>query len=423
MRSLNDINNKNEGKSIRFFEGIIEDYGWKYRRQEKDNDIDGEIEVFSTESETTAKIMKVQLKATTNLEYKENSVTFNAPVKFLNFCDVCDIPTFLVVYDVKHQRGFWIFAQQYISQNLDIINPTWRSNTSKVTIHIPLANEVLDDESFYSELKNIADTGINTIQQLRKINTSEYYFTILEEKDYSNALKKRISCKIYIERSFATSKDSMIELIKKINQKILNNYYSKGIWEDRAKFSEPDYIWLLFYDDLIQFEYGLPFCRTEWVKDKKDPPILLRNNNDLQFIQENISINWEYNRPLSNYLLSNLTTKNDYIKQVLNTISFTLKELKILIEYFQKEDKSNFYKHVSERHNDYSIKYLSLSDILPPFECRTTHKLLNIALSDLDNLALEIMNRNDNDQYLFSNYVSNFPSHLTTLSKEIEVIR
>lgn len=67
MRSLNDENNMNEGKSIRFFEGVIEDYGWKYRRQEKDNDIDGEIEVFSEEGETTAKIIKVQLKATTNL--------------------------------------------------------------------------------------------------------------------------------------------------------------------------------------------------------------------------------------------------------------------------------------------------------------------------------------------------------------------
>ncbi|MFJ6267658.1 DUF4365 domain-containing protein [Lysinibacillus xylanilyticus] len=423
MRSLNDQYNINEGKSIRFFEGVIEDYGWKYRRQEKDNDIDGEIEVFSEEGETTAKIIKVQLKATTNLEYKENSVTFSAPVKFLNFCDVCDIPTILVVYDVDQNRGFWLWTQQYISQTLDNFNARWRGNTSKVTIHIPLANEVLEEKKFYSELKHISDTGINMIQQLRKRDTSEYYFTILEEIDSSNTLHKRISSKIYIERSFATSRDSMIELIKKINQKIKDNYYDRGVWEGKENFSEPDYIWLYFYDDLIQFEYGLPFCRTEWVKGEENSPLLLKDSDNTQLIQENIRVSWEHNRPLNEYLIRNTTSKNDYLKQVLNTISFTLEELKILKVYFLKDDKSNFYNRISEKHKDYTSKYLLLGDILPPFECKTLHEELTDTLGDIDNLAIEINNGQDNEQYISNQYVSAFFSHMNTLNKEIKKLR
>ncbi|MFB7637679.1 hypothetical protein [Peribacillus butanolivorans] len=158
------------------------------------------------------------------------------------------------------------------------------------------------------------------IQHLRKRDTSEYYFTILKEKDSSNTLHKRISSKIYIERSFATSRDSMIELIKKINQKIMNNYYDRGVWEGKENFSEPDYIWLYFYDDLIQFEYGLPFCRTEWMKGEENSPLLLKDRDKTQLIQENISVSWEHNRPLNEYLIRNTTSKNDYLKKVLNTI-------------------------------------------------------------------------------------------------------
>ncbi|MEK4404010.1 DUF4365 domain-containing protein [Sporosarcina sp. FSL K6-6792] len=420
MRSINDEKSINEGKSVRFFEGVIEDYGWKYRRQEKDNDIDGEIEIFSKERETTAKIIKVQLKATTNLKYKEDKVVFDAPVKFLKFCDVCDIPTILVVYDVEQKRGFWLWSQQYISQTLDNFNSTWRDNTSKVTVHIPLMNEVLEEESFYRKIKEISHKGINEIQQLRKRDTSGYYYTILEEKDMSNA-KKRISAKVYIERSFATSKDSMVELIKKINEKIKNNYYDKGVWKSKMSLSTPDYIWIYFYDDLIQYEHGLPFCRSEWANGD-NPFLLLKNRDKLQQIQENMKVSWEHNKTLDKFLLENQISKNDYLREVLDTIYFTLEELKILERDF-REDKAKFYKCISEKSNEYTSKYLLLSDVIPPYECKTLNEELNYALADIDNLAIEINNGQTNEAYISSHYISKFIHHLITLNNEVEKIR
>lgn len=312
-RSIHDEKSINEGKSVRFFEGVIEDNGWKYRRQEKDNDIDGEIEVFS-EGETTAKMIKVQLKATTNMNYKEDSITFGAPVKFMNFCDVCDIPTILVLYDVEQKRAFWLWSQHYISQTLDNNNANWRNNTSEVTVHIPIRNEVLEGETFYSELERISNQGINEIQQLRKRDTSQYYYKVLKEDDSSHALKKRISAKIYVERSFATSKNSMKELIKKINESFKNNYYDKGVWKELKSNGEPDYIWLYFYNDMIQVEHGLPFCRTEWIKNEGDTPILL--NKDPELIDNNFRVSWEENRHLDMYLQDNTITKREYLQSV-----------------------------------------------------------------------------------------------------------
>ncbi|MFD4818015.1 DUF4365 domain-containing protein [Peribacillus butanolivorans] len=420
-RSQYDEKNINEGKSIRFFEGVIEENGWKYRRQEKDNDIDGEIEVFSKKGETTAKIVKVQLKSTTSLEVNKDSVIFDCPVKFLNFCDVCDIPIIIVVYGVEEKKAYWLWTQKYILQTLDNDKSIWRDNTSTVRLKIPTSNKVLEHEQFYSEVERISNDGINEIQQWRKRDTSEYYYTILEEKDNSTLSKRRISAKIYIERSFASSKDSMIELIKKINEKVKSNNYNKGVLKGNMEDSEPDYIWLYFYDDLIQFEYGLPFCRTEWFVNKRSSPILLEKYDQL-ITDLNIRVTWEYNRPLQKYLISNGYSKNQYIKDIRDVLKFANEELKLLPKYFNEEDKTKFYTHISEKRKEYLSNFLVLNDLLPPYECRTLHDVLQSALGDIDNLANEIENKQRNERYLSSQYLAKFLVHFITLNNEVSKI-
>ncbi|TCP28783.1 uncharacterized protein DUF4365 [Scopulibacillus darangshiensis] len=421
-RSQYDENNKNEGKSIRFFEGVIEENGWKYRRQEKDNDIDGEIETFSENGETTAKVIKVQLKATTLLELNKDLVVFDCPVKFLNFCDVCDIPIIIVVYGVEEKKAYWLWTQKYILQTLENNNPKWRENTSSVRIKIPITNEVLEHERFYSEIDRISIEGINEIQQWRKQDTSEYYYTILEEKDNSTLSKRRINAKIYIERSLASSKDAMIELIKKINEKVKSNNYNKGVLEGKKITLEPDYVWLYFYDDLIQIEHGLPFCRTEWLdKKKNNAPILLKEYDQL-ISDFNIRVKWEYNRPLQKYLITNSHSKNQYLEDVRGALNFAIEELELLPKYFSEKDKDIFYNHINEKRKEYTSNYLVLSDLLPPYECRTLQGELHNALCDLDNLAIAIENKQGNEYYLNSQYVSKFFSHLITLRSEIKKI-
>lgn len=420
-RSQYDEKSINEGKSRRFFEGVIEENGWKYRVQDKDNDIDGEIEVFSKEGETTAKIVKVQLKSTSSLKKGEELITFDCPVKFLNFCDVCDIPVIIVLYDVEEKKAYWLWTQQYIFKVLDKNNENWRNNTSSVTIKIPITNEVLEDSKFYDEIEAISINGINEIQQWRKHDTSEYYFTILEEKDVSTINKRRISAKIYIERSFASSRDSTIELIKKINNKIKNNKYNKRILEGRNIESEPDYVWLSFYDDLIQFEYGIPFCKTEWIKGKDSPSLFIKDYDQL-IDDNNIRVKWGYNRPLQDYLLLNSISKTHYLEGIREALVFAKSELSLLPKLFTEKENSNFYKHIKVKQKEYSSNFILLSDFLPPHECKALHRALEDALCELDNLALAIDGNEGNEQYLYYQFVSKFYKTLVILNYEIEKI-
>ncbi|WP_421536039.1 DUF4365 domain-containing protein [Priestia sp. D3YE.R1] len=412
-----------EYESSVFIEKTIIRNGWKYREQEKDNDIDGEIEVFSKEGETTAKIIKVQLKATKELKYDKESIIFDCPIKFLNFCDVCDIPVILVVYGVDVDKAYWVWTQRYIFQTLDSKDIEWRNNTSTIRMKIPINNEVRENNDFYSDLEYLSREGVNELQQWRKQETSDYYYTILEEKDSSVPAKRRISAKVYIERSFATSKDSMVELIKKINEKVKSNGYYKNVLKENATNSEPDYVWLYLYDDLIQYESGLPFCRTEWLNPKGiNEPILLKEF-DKNIEDFNLRIKWESNyRPLQEYLLLNATSKTLYLESIRTILSFAMNELDILSRLFNKENKIEFYNHVISKRMEYTKNFLATSDFLPPYECREFANILNESLTDLDNLAIAVEQKHGNEHYLNSQYIKKFSKQLVILEYELKKI-
>ncbi|SDT08095.1 protein of unknown function [Paenibacillaceae bacterium GAS479] len=411
-----------EYESSTFVEKIIIRNGWKFRDQEKDNDIDGEIEVFSEEGETTAKIIKVQLKATYQLKNSDNSVVFDCPVKFLNFCDVCDLPVILILYGVSEEKAYWVWTQKYIFQVLDSESVDWRNNASTIRIKIPMSNEVKQDVEFYSALENISIEGVNEIQQWRKRDTSEYYFTILEEQDNSTGTKRRISAKVYIERSFASSKESLLELIKKINDKVRKNNYFKGILDDKSQSNEAEYVWLYLYDDLIQYEFGLPFCRSEWINNKGNQPILLKDFD--QFIEShNIRIKWETSfRPLHDYLLLNSTSKTVYLKIIREILAFTKSQLNVIPKLFNKEEKVEFYDYISSKRSEYTKNFLAMSDILPPYECRKLNRVLYDAISDIDNLAIAVEQKHGNEYYLNSQYIKNFSNQLAIIEYELAKI-
>ncbi len=421
VRSKLDEKQIYEYESSVFVEKIIIRNGWKYREQEKDNDIDGEIEVFSEEGETTAKVIKVQLKATKELPYSEESVIFDCPVKFLNFCDVCDIPVILVVYGVDEEKAFWIWTQKYIFKALDSKGIEWRNNTSTVRIKIPIGNEVKEDIYFYRAIEEISSEGVNELQQWRKQETSEYYYTILEEKDNSNLNKRRISAKVYIERSFATSRDSMIELIKKINDKVKSNNYYKSVLDGGTESREPHYVWIYLYDDLIQYEYGLPFCRTEWISNTgTNQPVLLKEFDQI-LEGHNIRIKWESNyRPLQDYFLLNSTSKTEYLESIREILLFAKNELDSLSQLFNADNKEEFYNHLSSKRSEYTKNFLVMSDLLPPYGCKELNHILYEALADLDNLAIAVEQKQGNEYYLNSQYVKKFPRHLAILVYELE---
>lgn len=60
--------------------------------------------------------------------------------------------------------------------------------------------------------------------------------------------------------------------------------------------------------------------------------------------------------------------------------------------------------------------------MLPPYECRTLHDVLQSALGDIDNLANEIENKQRNERYLNNQYLAKFLVHFITLNYEVSKI-
>jgi hypothetical protein len=238
---------------------------------EWDNDIDGEIEIFDDNKETTAKFIKIQLKTVDSSEpfdTKSDFFSYDASVKFLNFCDVCDIPIILVVYNISKEEGYFLFVQKYIYETLDFKSPKWRNNQTKIRLHISFENSLVRKES-KNEIEKIANNGTDLITQLRKNETANNYYTILNQNDNSHGTALRTSIRILVEKSFAASKEAMRILIPKVNEECKKKiYHSNNILVKHFRRKTYDVIYLFFYDSLQQVNHGLPFCRTLWISEK-----------------------------------------------------------------------------------------------------------------------------------------------------------
>ncbi|WP_379968281.1 DUF4365 domain-containing protein [Ectobacillus sp. sgz5001026] len=175
-------NQQREDISRNYVERFFVTKGWKFRKTENDNDIDAEIEIFKKRI-TTAKFIKIQLKSTKDIEIKENNgeVIYDCPVKFLNFCDICEVPVLIFLYDdnSSNSKAYWLWVQQYIYNNLEVDNPTWRLNETTVRIKIPRDNIVSQQEKFFNQLIKISSIGINEIINLRKAKLAEQYMLVL----------------------------------------------------------------------------------------------------------------------------------------------------------------------------------------------------------------------------------------------------
>ncbi|MDW7615167.1 DUF4365 domain-containing protein [Peribacillus simplex] len=417
-----DDNGMYEEASVLFFRDIALKKKWKYRTQEKDNDIDGELEIFGHNKQTTARFLKIQLKASFKVKYKNGDAIFDCPIKFLNFCDICDFPVIIVLYEVQSNKSYWIWTQEYIFNTLDNNNPSWRSNSDSVRIKFPLSQEVLSEGSFYEQMEYIANNGVNEIQQLRKRDTSEYYYSILMEKDNSKP-HRNISAKVYVERSFANSRDAMLELIKKVNSKIIKNNYNKNVLKDISGLEEPKIVFINFYDDIAQLKVNLPLCRTEWVQPNQGMDFISLNNYDDFLKEDNIRVKWESSyRPLEEHLRSNAVTKNEYLVSVKQFIKFAKQELANIYSLF-KSEKVSFHEHITNNKDLIKDMWLKLSDSeLPPYECVDFHEILIDSISIIEGLATDVTAKNGNDYYLETLHIDKFPQKLAVLEHELEKI-
>ena len=399
MRSQYNNTQIYEQESRLYIEKICLEYCWKFRSYDHDNDIDGEIEIFDKVSiddkeinESQAKFLKVQLKASTDIEYKNNYVKFICPVKLLHFVDVCDQPIILVLYDVNKKSAYWLWLQEYIYINLDNDNPGWRNNKNSVTLYIPIDNEVSTNKDFKRNIENIASNGSKEIFQLRKKETIDYYITEISHKDMSNTFDRRISIKILVEKSFSESKAAMDILIKKLNDRYKQSDYFRDEKIKHLHSENVDVLWIFIYNDIRQVNDGLPYCRTEWTNPKSDVKISKMNGDEKI---NNIEVTWgqDYKFIEKNYV-ENRMSKGQYMSLLDNTFK-DVKKIKVrLDEFIDKYNKNKIScRTLISKFQSYSSKISDLlttyeTSDLPPYECDDVDQKMNELLISLDNIGI-----------------------------------
>lgn len=371
---------------------------WKYRKMEWDNDIDGEIEIFDNNKETTAKFIKVQLKTVDATEKFEKDVDFfsyDASVKFLNFCDVCDIPIILTVYNIHEEEGFFLFVQKYIYESLDLNNPKWRDKKTKIRLQIPFKNSLVNANS-KSEIEIIAFKGTDLITQLRKKETAKKYYTIVNQDDNSHGTALRTSIRILVEKSFSTSKEAMRIILPKINEECKKKvYHRNNLLAKRFRRQTYDVIYLFFYDSLQQVNHGLPFCRTLWIDEKLpvDASPMVSEPNELI---DGINIYWEKVDDFSELIEDNLLDKGiylPYIDKAFNRFNELYEKVLILANKFS-DDTLTFEKYIKKlkrfnRDLD-KLNNLFFNFGFPPLECKDLDIKIQSLINALHNIKLVV---------------------------------
>lgn len=397
-KSKIDSYSLNEEHSKELISRFCRENVWKYRKMEWDNDIDGEIEIFDKKNETTAKFIKVQLKTVASpekFEGNEDFFSYDTSVKFLNFCDVCDIPIILTVYNINKEQGYYLFVQKYIYETLDFINPKWRDNQSKIRLQIPYSNSIEHGNSD-NAIEKIAFKGTDLITQLRKKETAKKYYTILNQEDNSHGTALRTSITILVEKSFSTSREAMRIILPKINeeckQKIYHRNYSLA---KRFKRQTYDVIYLFFYDSLQQVNHGLPFCRTLWI-DKKLPtdssPMVLEPNELIY----GINIYWEEVDDFSDLIDNNLLDKGTYLSygdKAFDQFNELYKKILILSDGFNN-DAFAFEKYVKKL-KQYNRDLEKLNSLFfnfgfPPVECKDLDIKIQCLINALHSIKLVV---------------------------------
>lgn len=405
MRSQYSEEQRYEEKSRLDIKNVCLDLGWKFRDYDQDNDIDGEIEIFyevenktNQINETSGDFVKVQLKATKNINIEKNFVKFACPVKLMHFVDVCEHPIILTLFDVINKKHYWIWLQEYMYTKLDKINQNWRRNISSVSIEIPIENVVDSNKRFKQSIKKISKDGIFEITQLRKKNTLEQYYTLLEEEDSSIPQLRRYSLYILVEKSFSQSKEAMKILIKYLIEKNKTSSYFKNKIAGNYHSEKINILWIFFYYDIRQQKDGLPFCRAEWKDPNKNIKMSILSNP--YELEKNIKISWG-NYP--DIHLSERMTKGEYLKlvnEVYGSSFNIINSIKYSYEIFLKEsiDEIKLVKQILSFSGKISSDYKKISYIekLHPYECSDFDQKINQLLSHLGNIII-YMSNNERD--------------------------
>lgn len=213
---------RNEWKSKRNFEDLIEDlgmympFGWAIR----DYGIDGQVEITrpiknSDSFRPESKYFLLQLKSIEKLKVLKKHISFSVPVKKVVQWYSANLPVMFVIYDLSTKTFYSQWIDENLINHLENTNPNW-VNQEEITIKISI-----DDTFSNYSLDSIRDYVLSWKVPSKKIIEAGTYF---ELKDKCNS-----NLAAYSEISKPFNFDSVNNSLKALNNQIEQAIYRIAI--------------------------------------------------------------------------------------------------------------------------------------------------------------------------------------------------
>ena len=157
-------------------DGFLRDFfvDWVCNKLHRDYALDFVVVITEGESITEINFF-VQNKGTDSLKVSGNYVNLDIEPRYLIYYSSFIQPVLIIHYDAKNDCAYWINAQKYVKNVLDVKKPKWRNNKTSIRIKIPLANKLMDIEVIKNEIINsLAENIGNATNKLEFIETRFY---------------------------------------------------------------------------------------------------------------------------------------------------------------------------------------------------------------------------------------------------------
>lgn len=207
-------NHNLEELSEHALKSITIDNNWIARKKEYDYGYDYEIQFVDSEDNVTEKVIWVQLKATNNTFQNEEVKLSGFNIDNLLDYEKSWLPVLIMYWVEPSKKFYYLFAQKYIREVLDVKKPEWRNNK---TVTLSGFTELVS----HSELDEFSTEGYiylihNRLGIKNPSNTTYYWSDGVFTSDSEIVKEKALEVFILIRKY---KFDEALKLLKNIQLK------------------------------------------------------------------------------------------------------------------------------------------------------------------------------------------------------------
>ena len=374
---------------------FLEDFGWIEREQTvSDVGIDMQVEIVDN-GMPTGQLIALQIKSGPSYfnEKKDGNIIYRGKKAHLEYWLNHSLPVLIALYNPQDNLTLW---QKVIPENILETDKGWKT-------------EIPTSQTLKVDFK----------EEITKFYYNPNHYTVVEVSDTSHGITRRVSAKILVENTFATSKSSMKKMIPQVNENLKrSDYHRDEITKERYRDTPAEVVSIFFYDSILQVDHGLTFCRSVWNASECETPLKMFDPDEQT---QDIDIKWDKDSSFfSDFIPEHQTTKGIFLKfsdAAYQQCAEIYNEIKGSYETSIKNEKYDFlitsilkWENQIEKLND------DISNMeFPPFECKEIDELIQAAVIMLHNILIVAKDEKitkDNVAHLVRTYMKEIESKL-----------